>query len=168
MWESIFPVASCGRSSSVRETKATEGSGTMLCVSLQQKHLSRGKRETHPRDICVGQNGLKINAWHRCQWVIQYWTAQAIGTSSADRTAPVGAACTGRGFPSSQKREKSPAPSHQKKGRHGFLVQRHAEPTDGSSHSWCGRMPPTSQRYGCIPAPGGSFREERATVDTVF
>lgn len=88
MWEIIVSVASCGRSRSVRKTEATEGSGTMLCVSLQQKHWSRGKRETHPRDICVGQNALKINAWHRCQWVIQYWTAQAIGTSSADRIWP--------------------------------------------------------------------------------
>lgn len=153
MWENIFSVASCGRSSSVRKTKATEGSGTMLCVSLQQKHWSRGKRETHPRDICVGQNGLKINAWHRCQWVIQYWTAQAIGTSSADRTAPVGAACTGRGFPSSQKRrEKNHQPQvvKRKDAMASLYKGTQSQEIDGSSHSWCGQMPPTSQRYGCI------------------
>lgn len=61
MRETIFSVASCGHSSMGGRQKLQRVQEQRSACHLN-RNIGPERKEAHPRDICVGQNVLKINA----------------------------------------------------------------------------------------------------------
>lgn len=173
-----IPVAHCGFFNGVRKKKAIEGLrykelDTRLYVSLKQKHWVRQMEETRLRDVSVGQNVPKINAWHRWHWVIQRWTAQATGTLSVDREELPNSnqsGLPGKGLRSETfaqiERGRVPAPSHPRKGSNSFLCKC-LEDQHMAVHFHGSQSSTTFQRHCCEIAPIGSFCNESVRANSV-
>lgn len=144
-----------------------------MCHLHRSTESPRQMEEAHLWDVSVGQNVLKINAWHRWHWVIQSWTALAIGTSSADREQLPSTNHSGlhrKGLLSELFTEtgggRAPATSHPEKGVQ--LLCQCLEDQQTAVHFHRRQISTTFQRCCYKIAPVGSFHNERVRANPVL